>query len=215
MENEKIKKFSVTVILMSLGTFLSLIKIPLPFGGSITAVSMLPVILISYYYGISWGFFSSLIYAFVQMLLGVSTISRYVLPGRSVQNLLLIVAMCVFDYLFAYLSLSFGGLFRRNRSMKKALVYGTLVSLFLKYLFHVISGMILCSSWINVVNDYVFMWIKKYFPGCLFSIIYSIIFNGMYMIPEILITVFFAVSISKVLSRSRFICVSNLRINRS
>ena len=214
MENEKIKKFSISVILISLGTFLSLIKIPLPFGGGITAVSMLPVILISYYYGVSWGFFSSLLYAVVQMLLGMSTMSRYVLPGKNIQNLLLIVVMCVFDYLFAYLSLSCGGLFRRYRPMKKALMYGTLVSLFLKYLFHVISGMILCSAWISIANDSAFMWIKRYIPGCLFAVAYSIIFNGMYMIPEILINVFFAVSISKILSRNKFIYVSNIQVNR-
>lgn len=214
MENEKIKKFSISVILISLGTFLSLIKIPLPFVGSITAVSMLPIILISYYYGVPWGFFSSLIYAFVKMLLGMSTISRYVLPGKNIKNLLLIIVMCVFDYLFAYLSLSCGGLFRRYWPMKKALVYGTLISLFLKYLFHVMSGIILCSAWINVVNNNIFMWIKRYISGYLFAIVYSIIFNGMYMIPEILITVFFAINISKVLSKNKFIDMSNIQVNK-
>lgn len=213
MENEKIKKFSISVILISLGTFLSLIKIPLPFGGGITAVSMLPVILISYCYGVPWGFFSSLIYAFVQMVLGISTISRYVLPGRSSQNLLLIVIMCVFDYLFAYVSLSCGGMFRRERSMKKALVYGTLISLLLKYLFHVISGAILCNAWLSVSDISVFAWMKRYISGYLFSIVYSIVFNGLYMIPEILITMFFAVSISKVLTRYKFICVPNMSLS--
>lgn len=210
MENKKIKKFSISVMLISLGTFLSLIKIPLPFGGGVTAISTLPVILLSYYYGISWGFFSSMIYAFVQMLLGISTISRYVLPGSSIQNLLLIVVMCIFDYLFAYLSLSCGGIFRRERFAKRALAYGTLLSLTLKYLFHVISGTILCSTWVNAANTSAFVWIHRYIPRSLFSIVYSIIFNGMYMIPEILITVFFSVSIAKVLNRNKSVFAFNM-----
>ena len=41
-----------------------------PFGGGITIASMLPIVLISYFYGIRWGLLSGFTYSIIQMLLG-------------------------------------------------------------------------------------------------------------------------------------------------
>ena len=59
----KSKRLVTTAMLLAIAVILSLIKVfELPFGGSVTAASMMPVILIAYIYGIKWGIFSAFVY---------------------------------------------------------------------------------------------------------------------------------------------------------
>ena len=67
------KKLVTSAMLIAVGTVISFVCefIPflnLPFGGTITIASTLPVVLISYMYGLSWGFGSALVFALMQMV---------------------------------------------------------------------------------------------------------------------------------------------------
>lgn len=56
----KTKRLTESAMLLALAIVLELISkaiIPeMPFGGQVTLVAMLPVVLISYRYGVKWGF---------------------------------------------------------------------------------------------------------------------------------------------------------------
>ena len=76
---------SVLVLALALAIVLELISkaiIPeMPFGGQVTLVAMLPVVLISYRYGVKWGFVSGFCYALLEMALGAKTVSAAFQPG--------------------------------------------------------------------------------------------------------------------------------------
>lgn len=60
-------KLSVSAVLIALSTVLSVVKIEFPFGGGISLLSMLPVMLLPIMYGRAWGFFACFVNSVVQM----------------------------------------------------------------------------------------------------------------------------------------------------
>ena len=58
-------------LMVALGTILAQIKLfDMPFGGSVTLLSMLPFILISFRHGVKWGLFTGFINSLLQMMMG-------------------------------------------------------------------------------------------------------------------------------------------------
>ena len=55
MNNIKTRRLVESALAIAIATVLSMIKIDLPFGGGVTIVSMLPLVLISHRYGWTWG----------------------------------------------------------------------------------------------------------------------------------------------------------------
>ncbi len=167
-----------SALMLALGIVLSMIKfIDLPFGGSVTVASMLPVIIIAYRYGVRWGMLTGFVFGIFQMLLGLNNFS-YVTTWQSV------VAVALLDYLVAFLALGLGGLLRNGRSQSAGLSAGAAVSCALRFLCHVISGATVWAGLSIPTNA---------------AIIYSIGYNATYMIPETLITVILAYYIGSVL----------------
>lgn len=63
-------------IMIALATVLSMVKLAeLPYGGSITIASMLPIAIIAYRRGMGWGLGSAFVYAVIQQLLGLNSLS--------------------------------------------------------------------------------------------------------------------------------------------
>ena len=64
MKNVKLlQKLTESAIMIALATILSLVKvIDMPYGGSVTFASMLPLIIIAYRYGFSWGALTGIVY---------------------------------------------------------------------------------------------------------------------------------------------------------
>ena len=55
MKNNNTKKLAACAVMVALGAVLSMIKVlQMPFGGSITLLSMLPCAMISIMYGLKW-----------------------------------------------------------------------------------------------------------------------------------------------------------------
>ena len=177
----------------------------LPFGGQITLVSMLPVVLISYRHGVKWGFVASATYALLEMAIGMKTVSAAFLPGyfgdgAMIMNALL---MCLLDYALAFSLLGLGGIFRNKLRTTPALVCGSLVALGARYLCHIASGYILFSSYAE------WFFTQEGFPAwgaqlvaaldpALLGLVYSVVYNGMYMVPEIILTAIAAVAIARI-----------------
>ena len=167
----------------------------LPFGGGFTIASMLPIIVIAYMYGTKWGLLTAFVYSIMQMLLGFNTVSAFFLPGDSQMLWYRAVIVILIDYIIAYTVLGFGGIFRNKFETKKALVLGSIFAISLRYVAHIVSGAIFFGTWAEwfFTQDGFPSWgekILEIFSGASLSTVYSIIYNGTYMIPEIIITAF-------------------------
>ncbi len=165
----------------------------LPFGGGFTVASMLPIIIVAYMYGTKWGILTAFVYSVMQMLLGFNTVSAFFLPGDSQMVWWRAIIVCLVDYVIAYTVLGFGGVFRSKHSTKRALVLGSILAISLRYVAHIISGTVFFGAWAE------WFFTQEGFPawgqtildtlsGDALSLVYSIIYNGTYMIPEIIIT---------------------------
>ena len=197
----KTKRLTESAMLLSVAIVLELCSkmfIPeLPFGGQVTLVSMLPVVLISYRHGVKWGLVSGAAYAMIEMAIGAKTVTAAFQPGYFGDGVLILNAfvMCLLDYLVAFTVLGLGGLFRdRIENRGRALCCGVLVALGCRYVAHIFSGYILFAGWAEwfFTQDGFPAWgaslVASLSPTAL-GMLYSIVYNGMYMIPEMILTV--------------------------
>ena len=115
----QVRRLTLSGMMLALATVIAFVcgLIPVlnfPFGGGITIASMLPIVLISYMYGIRWGLLTGFAYSIIQVLLGHGTVAALFTPGddsyMGIRNAILI---CLIDYVLAYTVLGLGGLFRR------------------------------------------------------------------------------------------------------
>ena len=177
----------------------------MPFGGQVTLASMLPVVLISYRHGVKWGLIAGLAYAFIQMAIGARTVAAAFQPGYFGDGRMLLHAftMCILDYLVAFTVLGLGGSFR-NRCEKPGtgLLCGTLLALGARYLAHIASGYILFAGWAEwfFTQEGFPAWgaalVEQLSPTAL-GFVYSLVYNGMYMIPEMICTAAVALVVAK------------------
>ena len=207
---QKTKRLTESAMLLALAIVLELMSkmfIPeLPFGGQITLVSMLPVVLISYRHGVKWGLISGVAYALIEMAIGSKTVAAAFQPGYFGDGRMILNAfiMCLLDYLLAFTLLGLGGVFR-NRIKRPGfgLACGSLVALGARYLAHVRSGYILFSGWAEwfFTQEGFPGWgmalVQNLTPGVL-GLVYSLVYNAMYMGPEMVMTAVAAILIARV-----------------
>ena len=206
----KTKRLTESAMLLAVAIVLELVSktlIPeMPFGGQITLVSMLPVVLISYRHGVKWGLVSGVCYALLEMALGAKTVAAAFQPGYFGDEVMLLNAfiMCALDYLVAFTVLGMGGCFRNKiKNPGVGLMCGSFVALSARYVTHIASGYILFSGWAE------WFFTQEGFPAWgaglvaslspeMLGFVYSVVYNGMYMIPEIVITGVVALLIAKI-----------------
>ena len=206
----KTKRLTESAMLLAMAIVLELVSkmfIPeMPFGGQVTLVSMLPVVLISYRHGVKWGLVSGVAYALIEMAIGAKTVAAAFQPGYFGDSVMVVNAliMCLLDYLVAYTMMGLGGIFRnRMENRGAALACGALVALGARYLSHVLSGYILFSGWAEwfFTQDGFPAWgaslVSSLSPQML-GLVYSLVYNGMYMVPEMILTAIAAVLIARV-----------------
>ncbi|MCR5337922.1 MAG: energy-coupled thiamine transporter ThiT [Lachnospiraceae bacterium] len=171
-------KLTEAAIMLALGTVLSLIKLlDLPYGGSVTVASMLPVIIIAYRHGIRFGLLTGFVFGVLQQLLGLNTLS-YVTTWQS------IVAVILLDYIIAFMVLGLGGAFRKMSSQAGALVLGSVFVCLLRYICHVISGAT--------------VWAGLSIPTTA-ALAYSLGYNATYIVPETIVTAVMAYYVGSML----------------
>ena len=176
----------------------------LPFGGGFTIASMLPIVLISYMFGIWWGLGCAFTYSIVQMLVGFRTVSAFFMPADDnyAGSLLAALGICFIDYVLAYTLLGFGGAFRKVQNKTLSIILCVVFALSLRYIAHIVSGYIFFGAWAEwFFTQEGFYAIGKgilsTFSGSALSLVYSIFYNGLFMIPEIIITSIVSVPISR------------------
>ena len=206
----KTKRLTESAMLIAVAVVLELVgKMvfpPMPFGGQLTLVSMLPIVLASYRHGVKWGLVTGLAYSLVQMALGAGTVTAAFQPGYFGDGTMVgrALIMCLMDYILAYTALGLGGCFRgRIQKSGIALMLGSLVALGSRYLCHILSGYILFSGWAEwfFTQDGFPAWgtalVGSLGPQAL-GWVYSIVYNGMYMLPEMLLTAIAAVLMGRI-----------------
>ena len=210
---QQTQRLTTSAVLLALAMVLAMVcaLIPflnLPFGGGFTVASMLPVVIISYMYGMKWGFFSAAIYSVIQIVMdlylgkGSTLIALFMPNSEDYMGIGAAIAILIIDYLVAYTLLGFGGAFRKMKNKTLALTLGVVLALSLRYLAHIVSGYIFYGAWaewfFTQENFYAIGgWILDTFSGEGLAIVYSIFYNGLYMIPEIIITAVAAVIVSR------------------
>ena len=150
-------------IMIALAQILGYLKLyELPQGGSIT-LSMLPIFLFCSRWGFGPGMLASFAFSLLQLFLD----GAYAWSWQSMLG----------DYIFAFTVLGFAGLFSKKRF---GFFYGTLLGSALRFLVHYLIG--------------VFVW-GVYMPDEFFGMtmtspwFYSLLYNGSYMLPSIILCV--------------------------
>ena len=167
-KKQKTKRLCETALMLALSVVLAeFAVIKLPYGGSVTLFSQLPVLLISYRFGIKWGMGAGLTLAVSQMLFGFENFSY-------VSGVAAYFILVLFDYVIAFTVLGAGGIFRRFfKNQTAALCTGAAVVSAVRFICHFISGVTIWQA----------------YAGDLPVWKYSLVYNGGFMLPELIITV--------------------------
>jgi len=145
-------------VMIAAAQILSYVKIfEAPYGGSVTAGSMIPIIVFSLRWGVKYGLLAGTAYGILQFLLGGAIYSYHIVS-------------ILFDYVVAFGMLGLAGLFRSNI---KGVFTGTFLGVAGRFICHVISGVVVWAS---------------YAPEGMNPLFYSIMYNGSYLLPELIIT---------------------------
>lgn len=169
--NSKSKKGLMTLtessIMIALSTVLSVLPLfKMPYGGSITMASLLPIVVVAYRHDEKVGLGTALVTAMLQMLLGLENFSYF-----STWQSLLVLA--VLDYVVAFLVFGLSGICRRFiADQRVAMATGATLACLCRYFCHVISGATIWAG-LSIPTEAAF--------------IYSLGYNATYMIPETIV----------------------------
>lgn len=154
------KRLAYCAMATALAYAASFVKLfPLPYGGSVTLMSMLFIVLIANWYGVRTGILVGFAYGVLQFLQEPYFLSPF--------------QVCC-DYLLAFAALGLAGLFR-NR--KNGLILGYIAAVLARGVFHTLGGYL---YWMD--------YMPENFPQALRNL-YPIIYNYSYLLAEGLITV--------------------------
>ncbi|MBO7361793.1 MAG: energy-coupled thiamine transporter ThiT [Lachnospiraceae bacterium] len=159
-------KFSVKTVTfagvsIALAFVLSFVKLyHLPWGGSVTLLSMFFVAFVGYLYGPGVGFAAAFVYSILQFIQGGG--GSYMLSPLQV--------MC--DYFLAFTALGVSGFFKGK---KNGLIIGYIIAVICRGAFHALGG---------------YLFWMDYMPEDFFApAVYPILYNYAYLIPEMILTV--------------------------
>ncbi len=156
----KTKQLVFSAMAIALATVIAtVIKLPsLPNGGSITLFSMLIVSLVGYWYGPATGLIAAFSYGILQFITG-----PYVVHPAQV----------LLDYPLAFGALGLSGFFSQK---KNGLIIGYLVGVFGRFAFHMVSGLIFYTTYVDSLQ------------GNVAAIWGSTVYNLSYILPEAILT---------------------------
>lgn len=173
MKNEKVRILTEGAVMIALATVLSFVKVfELPWGGSITLLSMLPIIIFSIKHGVREGLAVSFLYSVIQLGLGI-TLSGLLGWGLTVGAL---TACILVDYILAFGVLGLAGMFKSKGFAGR--MAGTALAIVLRFLAHVASGIFIFASAGKLWDGFS----TENIP------LYSVLYNGAYMLPELIFT---------------------------
>lgn len=156
------KHIAFAGVTIGLSFALSYAKIsPVPYGGSITLASFVPVLIYAYVYGLTDGLLVGLVFGLLNFVSG-----PYILTPMTF----------VLDYLLAFASIGFMGIAHKfTKKITFNVVLGTVGVFAIRFVFHLISGVIYFAQdaiWVDfpdwaLVNSFVYSFIYQcvYIPA--------------------------------------------------
>lgn len=154
------RQLAYCAMALALSFVTSYIKpIEMPYGGSVTLMSMLFIVLVANWYGVKTGVLVGFAYGLLQFLQEPYVLSLF--------------QVCC-DYVFAFAALGLAGFFR-NR--KNGLVWGYIIAVLARGAFHSLGGYL---YWMD--------YMPANFPQSL-KALYPIIYNYSYLLAEGVLTV--------------------------
>lgn len=178
-----VKKLTESAVMLALATALSFVCFPSfwVFGGSVTACSMVPLVLICCKYGTRHGILVATVFGLIQMLIGMSNV-------QYAPNAVFAVLIILLDYVAAFGCMGLSAVFYLKKRTPVSLACGITIGCVLRFICHFISG------WV--------IW-EALFPNelGLISPIYSLFYNGSYMLPETVLTCIVSVLMLKPLQK--------------
>ena len=193
MKQNRIRILCECALMLALAVVLSYVKLfQLPFDGSITLLSMLPICLVSIKYGLGWGMGTAFCYSWFQVLQG-GVFAWGLTP-------VMLIASLALDYVLAFSVLGLAGVFRKKGVF--GAVSGVALLCVLRFIVHFASGVIL---WANLEQFVAFgkEWVGK--PW-----LYSLCYNGIYMLPETVFTVIAALVLFRLPQMKRLFAPRNI-----
>lgn len=156
-----VKQLAYCAMAVALAYVTSFIKVfKLPYGGSVTLLSMLFIVLVAHWYGVKTGILVGFAYGILQFL-------------QEPYFLTLFQVCC--DYVLAFAALGLAGLFRGEK--KNSLLIGYIVAVLARGVFHTLGGYL---YWMD--------YMPENFPQSLRTL-YPIIYNYSYLLAEGIVTV--------------------------
>ena len=153
-------------VCMALSNVLSMIKLfDMPQGGSVTPASMLPLMLFAYVYGVGPGMTVGAVYGVMQFIIEPQHFF-------SVPQMLL-------DYPIAFAMVGLAGVFSTYKNRPVGLMAGVVLGSLGRFVAAVLSGVVFFAEYAGDQNPWV----------------YSIGYNGAYMLPECIICVVLALAV--------------------
>ena len=164
-------------IMLALATALSFIRIvQFPWGGAVTLISMLPIMVFAIRHGVLKGLVVSFLFSLISFGQGImidGLLGWGLTPG-------LLVATILLDYIFAFTVLAVSGIFGKTSLVR--IIGGISLSVALRFVLHVFSGVFVFESvgliwnW-NIENSW----------------LYSMLYNALFLVPELAMTLVGAV----------------------
>ena len=182
MKHTKTMFLAEGAVMVALATVLSFLKlIKFPWGGAVTVLSMLPIVVFALRYGAKKGLAISFVYSIIQLGQGILFDG---LLGWGLTSTALVA--CIFlDYIGAFSVLCVAGLFGNKKML--GIIGGTLLAMVLRFSLHYVSGVAIFHSFGELWNGF----------STDSTWLYSLLYNGAYMLPEAVFTAVGAVLLFK------------------
>ncbi len=180
MENrsQKTSKLVFSAIMIAIGTVLSFFKIDFIMGGGLTICAMLPLVIVSFKYGTKWGLFTAFVFSILQCLLGLDNVQYATSAGMA-------IAIVLLDYIIAYTVIGFSGIFRKSaKKFNTAVISGITITFFARFICHFATGWAIWDA----------LWPNEF---GMMAPVYSLCYNGSYMLAEAIISSVAAVILFK------------------
>lgn len=173
MNKSKILPYVEGAVCIAMAVVLSMIQIyKLPWGGSVTLFSMLPISMYSIKYGLKKGVGVAFLFAVYQLAKGITMDGLFAWGFTP----LMLISCILLDYIIAYTVIGLSGIFRKFDVF--GWISGIIIALGIRFICHFISGVVVFHSagklWEGFATDNEF--------------IYSFLYNGAYIFPEIVLT---------------------------
>ena len=155
----KVKMLVEGAMMIAIATVLSFIKVlDMPYGGSVTAGSMVPILIYAYRWGGTQGILAGAVYGIIQFIMG-----PYVAHPISI----------LLDYPIAFGVLGIMGYVAHKTEDVKKIFIGVFVAILGRFVAHFLSGVIFFGM---------------YAPEGMSPILYSAGYNAAYLVPEMIIS---------------------------